>query len=151
MGILCVETAEEANEGLYFSWCLSLLPSSYYFVCALYLALSIRGRALLVFNYSSIRVGSYDFFCCVTLDWDCSDSQVQLQGYRNKLKAVQVPNIHSAGCSLYCWVAIIYSILGGAHTNNNNLFFSWLRIDKSFNYLSCRCIAIFFMCSTDWI
>ena len=33
--------------------------------------------------------------------WDCSDNWVKLQGYRNKLEAVQGPNIHSTGCSLY--------------------------------------------------
>ena len=31
-----------------------------------------------------------------------------VQGYRNKLEAVQVPNIHSAVCSLCSKVAILY-------------------------------------------
>ena len=29
LGILCVGTVEEANEGLYFSWCMSLLAVAY--------------------------------------------------------------------------------------------------------------------------
>ena len=43
----------------------------------------------------------------ICFDYDCSDNYVKLKGYRNKLEAVQVPNIHSAGCSLYSQVAIL--------------------------------------------
>ena len=41
------------------------------------------------------------FFLVVTLDYYCTDSQAQLQVCRNQLEAVQVTNIHSAGCSLF--------------------------------------------------
>ena len=68
-----VGTVKEAIEGLYFSWCLSLLAFLlYYFVCALYLRSLLHGLALPVVKYSSIRVGRSDFFWTVVIiSFDC--------------------------------------------------------------------------------
>ena len=70
------------------------------------------GWALLVYNYSSIRLGSSTLQW--SLNWDCIDSQAQLQGNRNQLEVVQVTSIHAldAACTAR---QLSSSILGGAH------------------------------------
>ena len=46
------------------------LPSSYYFLCAMYFRSLLRGLTLPVVNYPSTRVGSSDFFA-ETISFDC--------------------------------------------------------------------------------
>ena len=77
--------------------------------------------SLLVFIFNIVLHLFYS--ASFVFDYDCSDNQVQLKGDRNKLQTVQVPNIHSARCSLYSQVAI-QGILGGASnfTSDTNTF-----------------------------
>ena len=57
-------TVKEAiRDSIFLGVCLCL-PSSYYFVCALSLRSLFHGLALPVVKYSSIRVGSSNFFDC---------------------------------------------------------------------------------------
>ena len=72
MGFFFVGTVEEAIEGLR----MCTVPPSCPFV----------GRTLLVYNYSSIRLGSSIFFVG-TLEWVCSDSYAQLQGYEKLVRS----------------------------------------------------------------
>ena len=65
-----VGTVKGAAEGLYFLGVCICLPSSYYFLCALYFRSLLRGLTLPVVNYLSIRVGSSDFFVGI-ISFDC--------------------------------------------------------------------------------
>ena len=129
-GILCLGKVEEANEGLYFSQC-PCLPSSYNFVCALYLCpLASWDEPYWYITIHPSEQGARIFFA--TLDWDCSDCQVQLQCYRNKLEAVQVSNIHSARCSLCSQVAILRNFRRCSHRQWRTIYSSrqWMNEPK---------------------
>ena len=61
MGNYFVGTVEEAIEGLHLLGVCLCLPSSYYFLCPLYLPSLLHGLTLSVVKYPSIRVGISDF------------------------------------------------------------------------------------------